>query len=61
MLLKLCKLPSGSPCLFIGKLKIYLTKSWCRPYWDNLNSAYYLDIGCLRIKYKKDYRGHAIS
>lgn len=57
---KLCRLPSGSPCLFLGKLKIYLTKCYWGLDIDNLNAALYIDFLWLRIRYKKNYNGHFI-
>jgi hypothetical protein len=56
---KVCRLPSGSPCLFLGRLKIHLTKS---KYWEvmNLNSALYIEVPFIEIKWKKNYKGHSI-
>lgn len=58
-MIKIVRLPSGSPAIFLGKLKIHLKKSWSLDY-DNLNGAFYLEIGPIEIKYKKDYKGHFI-
>lgn len=60
MLIKLTRLPNGMPCLFLGKLKVYLTK-WSGLDYDNLNSALYIDIGYVAVKWKKNYKGHFIT
>jgi hypothetical protein len=58
---KFCRLPSGSPCLFIAnKLKIYLTKNWLGFDFANLHGAIYIDLGYIAFKYKKKYDGHCI-
>jgi len=53
---KFCRLPNGSPCLFIAnKLKIYLTY-WVGFDFDNLSEALYIDMGFIAIKYKKKHK-----